>query len=229
MTVVLIHGGGATGGFWDRLLPYLDHDAWPSTCPGRRARPADLATLTVEPEVASVVADIAAAAPAIRHAGGPFLRGLVVPGVVAAMGDRVGAVVSTPPWSPTRRGTGSTACCSGTVTASSVGGRSRAATVGPSPCPAPPANPEAFRPVYGGDPLDDDTLAYVVDPACCVPDTVHHYFQPVFWSAVVGVPITYVLNVQDRPVRPDDAGGHGAAAAACRSRSSASTRATCSR
>src|ERR1700689_4439980 len=26
MTVVLIHGGGATGGFWDRLLPYLDED-----------------------------------------------------------------------------------------------------------------------------------------------------------------------------------------------------------
>src|ERR1700689_1050570 len=25
MTAVLIHGGGATGGFWDRLLPYLDH------------------------------------------------------------------------------------------------------------------------------------------------------------------------------------------------------------
>ena len=45
MTVVLIHGGGATGGFWDRLLPYLDDagERWPSTCPaaghGRRTWP----------------------------------------------------------------------------------------------------------------------------------------------------------------------------------------------
>ena len=29
---------------------------------------------------------------------------------------------------------------------------------------------------------------------------MHHYFQPVHWSAVAGVPITYVLNEQDRPV-----------------------------
>jgi hypothetical protein len=69
--------------------------------------------------------------------------------------------------------------------------------------PAPPEDPEAFRRAYGGEPLDDDTLAFVVDPARCVEDTVHHYFQPVHWSKVTGVPITYVLNERDRPVPPD--------------------------
>ena len=40
----------------------------------------------------------------------------------------------------------------------------------------------------------------MVDPVRCVPDTVHHYFQPVYWSAVAGIPIVYVLNEHDRPV-----------------------------
>ena len=31
---------------------------------------------------------------------------------------------------------------------------------------------------------------------------MNHYFQPVHWSTVAGVPVTYVLNERDRPVRP---------------------------
>jgi pimeloyl-ACP methyl ester carboxylesterase len=68
--------------------------------------------------------------------------------------------------------------------------------------PGPPADPEAFRQTYGGDPLDDETLAYVVDPVRSVPDTVHHYFQPVSWAAAASVPVTYVLNDRDRPIPP---------------------------
>jgi pimeloyl-ACP methyl ester carboxylesterase len=67
----------------------------------------------------------------------------------------------------------------------------------------PPADPEASRRAYGGEPLDDDTLAFVLHPERSVEDTVHHYFQPVCWSAVAGVPITYVLNEDDRPIRPE--------------------------
>ena len=67
----------------------------------------------------------------------------------------------------------------------------------------PPADPEASRRAYGGDPLDDATLAFVLDPARSVEDTVHHYFQPVQWSAAAGVPVTYVVNERDRPIRPE--------------------------
>jgi pimeloyl-ACP methyl ester carboxylesterase len=66
--------------------------------------------------------------------------------------------------------------------------------------PGPPENPESFRTAYGGDPLDDDELAFVVDPIRCVEDTVNHYFQPVHWSAVAGIPIVYVINERDRPI-----------------------------
>ena len=69
--------------------------------------------------------------------------------------------------------------------------------------PGPPADPEALRRTYGGDPLDDETLAFVVDPERFVRDTVQHYFQPVHWSVAAGVPITYVLNERDRPVLPE--------------------------
>ena len=61
---------------------------------------------------------------------------------------------------------------------------------------------EAFRTTYGGTPLDDDTLAFVVAPERCVVDTTNHYFQPVHWSAAGGVPVTYVVNTLDRPVPP---------------------------
>ena len=75
--------------------------------------------------------------------------------------------------------------------------------------PGPPEDPQSFRYAYGGDPLDDETLAYMVDPVRCVPDTVHHYFQPVHWSAVAGIPIVYVLNEHDRPVPTGNTGGDG--------------------
>src|SRR5256885_1283312 len=74
----------------------------------------------------------------------------------------------------------------------------------PSICPAPtarpPTYPEAFPHFYGGEPLTDDDLAFVVDPVRCVPDTVHHYFQPIRWSVAAAVPVTYVLNERDRPI-----------------------------
>jgi hypothetical protein len=44
MTMVLIHGGGATGAFWDRLVPLLDAPPAVIHLPSRRGRPAALET-----------------------------------------------------------------------------------------------------------------------------------------------------------------------------------------
>ena len=203
MTIVLIHGGGTTARFWDRLVPHLEGDVVAVDLPGRADRPADLATLSVDDEVASVVTDIEARAPEgpltlVAHSSG----GLVLPGVVSALGGRVRAVVLNAALVPAEGGCGIDCMKErhreGLVTAIAAAEREGHTIT----LPGPPPDPEAFRNAYGGDPLDDDTLAYVVDPVRCVEDTVHHYFQPVSWTGVSGIPITYVLNERDRPVPP---------------------------
>jgi pimeloyl-ACP methyl ester carboxylesterase len=204
MTFVLIHGGGATARFWDRLIPHLDGPAVALDLPGRAGKPCDLATLSVDDEVASVVGDIDATRidgpiVLVAHSSG----GLVVPGVVAGLGPRVSAIVLNAALVPTEGGLG-VDCMKerhreGLLMSVAAAGREgRTITL-----PGPPDDPESFRNAYGGDPLDDETLEFVVDPSRCVADTVHHYFQPVHWSLVAGIPITYVLNRRDRPVAPE--------------------------
>jgi pimeloyl-ACP methyl ester carboxylesterase len=182
-------------------LPYLDGRVLAIDLPGRNGKPADFATLGVDDEVVSVLADVATAdvtdpIVVVAHSSG----GLVVPGVVSGLGARVEHVVLSAALVPTEGGCGID-CMKprhreGLVAA--VEQARRAGTV--ISLPGAPADPEPFRTAYGGAPLDDDTLAYVVDPARCVADTVHHYFQPVHWSTAGDVPVTYLLNTRDRPI-----------------------------
>jgi len=203
VTVVLIHGGGTTARFWDRLLPLLDRPALAVDLPGRADKPADLAALSVDDEVASVAADIERGAPEqpialVAHSSG----GLVVPGVVEALAGRVRAIVLNAALVPAEGHCGID-CMKDRHREGLVMAIAAAESSGHTiTLPAPPEDPESFRNAYGGDPLDDETLAYVVDPVRCVEDTVHHYFQPVSWTGFSGIPITYVLNERDRPVPP---------------------------
>jgi len=202
MTYLLIHGGGAAARFWDRLVPLLDESFLAIDMPGRNGREVDLGTITVQQEVASILDDVDAAKlegpiTVVAHSSG----GLVVPGVVAGLGEgRVERIVLNAALIPAEGGCG----------LDCMQERHREGLVAfldalgeddpPLTTPGPPADPEEFRTTYGGDPLDDATLAFVTDPIRCVADTVHHYFQPVRWSAVVGIPITYVVNDRDRPI-----------------------------
>jgi pimeloyl-ACP methyl ester carboxylesterase len=205
---LLIHGGGSTARFWDRLLPYLDRPALAVDLPGRNGKPADFATLTVADEVESVVADVEDAAQRDPRLAGSVIvvahssGGLVVPGVAARLGDRVSGIVLSAGLVPPVGGCGldcmKPAHRDGLVVAMEEARRQGTVIT----LPAPPADPESFRRTYGGDPLDDDTLAFVVDPVRSVTDTVNHYFQPVDWSPVAQIPVTYVLNERDRPIPP---------------------------
>jgi pimeloyl-ACP methyl ester carboxylesterase len=203
MTYVLVHGGGSTSRFWDRLLPLLDQRVLAVDLPGRGDTPADLGTLTVDDEVASVVADVEAAdldgpIVLVAHSSG----GLVVPGVVAGLGGRIAHVVLNAALVPPEGGCGLD-CMKPNHRDGLVLAAEQARADGTViTLPGPPADPEAFRQTYGGDPLDDETLAYVVDPVRCVPDTVHHYFQSISWKGAADVPVTYILNERDRPIPP---------------------------
>lgn len=202
MTYVLVHGGGMTARFWDRLAPLLDGRVLAVDLPGRGARPADLGTITVDDEVGAVVQDIEAAGPdgeivLVAHSSG----GLVVPGVVAALGGRVSRVVLNAALVPPEDGCGID-CMQPRHREGLVAAVEAVAAAGGEPItlPGPPEDPERMRTAYGGPPLTDDELAFVTAPERCVPDTVHHYFQPVRWSAAAGVPVTYVVNELDRPI-----------------------------
>lgn len=206
-TFVLIHGGGSTARFWDRIVsPLVAGDPAARVLavdlPGRGDHPADLASITVDDEVASVLADVASAAPdgpvvLVAHSSGA----LVVPGVVAGLDGRVARVVLIAALVAPEGGDGLDCM----QPRHAEGLRAFAASLGPDDppitLPGPPEDPEPFRTATGGDPLDDETLAFVVDPLRLVPDTVHHYFQPVRWSLVpTEVPVTYLLTLRDRPI-----------------------------
>ena len=203
MACVLVHGGGSTGRYWDRVAPLLAGPVLAVDLPGRNGKPADLGWLTVDQEVESVVADVRAAAVdepivLVAHSSG----GLVAPGVVAALGDQVERVVLNAALVPPEGGCGLD-CLKpkqreGLMLAVEDARRNGTAIT----LPGPPPDPEVFRTAYGGDPLGDDDLAFVVDPVRCVPDTVHHYFQAIEWSKASAVPVTYVLNERDRPIPP---------------------------
>jgi pimeloyl-ACP methyl ester carboxylesterase len=198
---LLVHGGGTTSRFWDLLVPRLDGPALAVDLPGRGDKPADLATLSVDDEVASVVADVDAAGfgepiVVVAHSSG----GLTVPGVLRALDGQVAHVVLVAASVPPEGGCGLD-CMQprhreGVLLALDIAEKEGR----PLFTSGPPADPESFRRAYGGPPLTDEQLAFVVDPVRCVVDTLHHYLQPVHWMDVPPVPITYVATVLDRPV-----------------------------
>jgi len=203
-TFLLIHGGGSTARFWDRLVPLLGHRALAVDLPGRNEKPADFATLTVAEEAASVVADVRAAAvdgplTIVAHSSG----GLVVPAVVTALDGLVTQIVMNAALIPAEGARGLDCMQErhreGLLLAVEMANAEGTVIT----LPGAPDDPEPFRRAYGGDPLDDASLAFVTDPLRCVADTVHHYFQPVHWAPIAEVPVTYIVNDRDRPVRPE--------------------------
>lgn len=200
---VLVHGGGTTGRFWDRLVPLLGGPVLAVDLPGRGAHPAELQAVSVRDEEASIVADVHAAGVEepivlVAHSSG----GLPVPGVVAALDGQVQHVVLNAALVPPEGGNG----LDGMQPKHAAG--LRAALEGMPEDRTEitfPAvdDPERLRKAYGGPPLTDEQLAFAFDPVRNVADGVHHYRQAVHWSQSGDVPVTYVVNDPDRPIPVD--------------------------
>ncbi|MET1050160.1 MAG: alpha/beta hydrolase, partial [Acidimicrobiales bacterium] len=206
-TALLIHGGASTARFWDRVVERVGRAAVAVDLPGRRDRPADLMTVTLDDGAASVAADLAAASPEgpvviVAHSSG----GLVVPRVVDRLGDRVTAVVLSSASVPPEGGNGLD-CMKASHRERMMAGVEWARAEGQRLVAPVPEDPEALRESYG-ERLDDETLAFVFERL--VEDSFNVYFDPVTWSGVTA-PVTYVRASLDRAVPPalqDEMIGH---------------------
>jgi pimeloyl-ACP methyl ester carboxylesterase len=204
VTFVLLHGGGTSGGFWDRLLPHLEHPAFAVDLPGRAGKPFDPMTFTVEEGVQSAVADIKGAGVdgdlvVVAHSSG----GLFAPGIVAALAPRVRHIVLSAASVPPDGGLGLEAMKPSHRERLTAGMDAARRDGWKLQTPPPPDDVEAVRKTYGGPPLSDELVGFVTDPTRWVQDSMNFYYQPVHWSAVGDVPITYLRQLQDRAVPPD--------------------------
>jgi pimeloyl-ACP methyl ester carboxylesterase len=197
VSLVLIHGGSTTGRYWDLVTAALVHPSVAVDLPGRGTHPADLLTVTLDDAVASVTEDAEALGTdvvLVAHSSG----GLVVPGVVAALGDRVRHVVLNAASIPPEGGRGLDCMRSRhrerTEEALALRDADRAMTT-----PTDPPDREQLRHGYGTE-LNDAQIDYVRDHVRFVRDTFNFFDAPVFWSHASQVPVTYVLNLRDRSV-----------------------------
>jgi pimeloyl-ACP methyl ester carboxylesterase len=90
---VLIHGGHQGSWFWERVVPLLRLPALAVDLPGRGRHPADLETVGTEAAAASVVADVASSGFDRVVIAGNSIASATMPGVAAALGDRVERLV----------------------------------------------------------------------------------------------------------------------------------------
>jgi pimeloyl-ACP methyl ester carboxylesterase len=92
-TLVLVHGAMTTSVMWDGVVEHLAHDSLAVDLPGRRYRPADLATVTRADWVRSVCDDIESAGLDDVVLVGHSSAGFVIPGVAAMLGRRARGLI----------------------------------------------------------------------------------------------------------------------------------------
>ena len=162
MRYVLIHGGQMTGRFWDRVVPHLDGPAVAVDLPGRAGVPGDLESLTVDECVAAVldqVGDPGDEVTIAAHSSG----GLVAPGVARGLGAATRRIVLNAASVPPEGGLG--------LDCMKESHRSRVEAAPSRLTPGAPADPEQLRNAYG-EALDDDGIAFVLDPNAVSEDTI---------------------------------------------------------
>jgi len=203
---VLIHGNSSTGAYWDRLRPLLHGSVLAPDLPGRREHPSDLMSLTIDDCVGAVCDAIERsalddAAVVMAHSSG----GLCVPGVARHLGSRCRHIVLSSASVPPDGGTGLDCMkprhADGCRAAMAQARETDTAITSLDGMREP--DPAQIRTSFGGDPLPDDLVTFMMDPQRRVPDSFNLYFQPVTWKGVPEVGITWIKNLRDRPIPVD--------------------------
>ena len=91
--IVLVHGGGFDARCWDLLLPHLAHDAVAVDLPGRGSAPSSLQDVGIADSVARVVDELVSRDLRDVVLVGHSLAGITLPGVAAAVPDRLRRLV----------------------------------------------------------------------------------------------------------------------------------------
>jgi pimeloyl-ACP methyl ester carboxylesterase len=91
--MVLVHGGFHGAWCWERLLPHLEGPVLAVDLPGRGKHPAEMAEVTVEACVRSVISDMDAAGLGRVLLVGHSLGGATVPVVAARVPERIAHLV----------------------------------------------------------------------------------------------------------------------------------------
>jgi pimeloyl-ACP methyl ester carboxylesterase len=181
-TVVLVHGGASSSGYWDVLVPRLGRPTLAVDLPGRAGRAVDPMSLTADECSASVVADLDADGVGdcvvVAHSSGCYF----VPGIVARAGGRVRGIVLSPPCVIPEGGCGLDAMQPRYAAMNRRNMDQARAEGRVFTTYGPPPDPEGLRDAYGVT-LTDEQVAFMAAPARNPQDSVNFYSQPVFWSA----------------------------------------------
>ena len=196
-TVVFVHGGQHTGACWQPTIDAIERlDPSVRTLavdlPGRRGQPGDLATLTIEQCVQSVVEQIEQAAADRVTLVGHSMAGITLPGVATALGaDRVSHMIYVACCVPPQ---GATVMSTLEPPVSWIAQLMSKRTTVSKPMPGPIAS---WMFANG---MTKQQRREVV--AGLVPESAVVTREPVDRSAMPDLPTTWVITQRDHSVRP---------------------------
>lgn len=183
-TIVLVHGAGHTSVVWRAVQAHLHHPSFAFDLPGRRDRPSNLPTVTIDTAARSLATDVDAATTGPVVLVGHSVGGIVLPALAARLGGRVDRLVFV---------AGLCAPHGATV----------AQTVRPGPDEALAARLEELRERYRGAMLApvgaDHTVPIVDEKVAMGIDSLNFMSQPVSWDGVADdLERTFVRCLRDR-------------------------------
>ena len=89
LAAVLVHGAGHSGSVWDATRAAMTYPSVSVDIPGRRTRPADITTVTIDQAADSIASDIIGQVDGDVVLVGHSVAGVVLPAVTARLGPRV--------------------------------------------------------------------------------------------------------------------------------------------